>query len=135
MAIISNAVTIADAGAFSVGLGSMVLIKTITVSSDTGIGYDGNRDLAQATGFQELISGIGNDTDGNGNGELFLFNPSSTTFVTHFMATTVTSYADEAARRMHVAGYINTTAAIDEIQFKMSSGNIDAGDICLYSIA
>jgi len=36
VAIISNAVTIADAGAFSVSLGSKVLIKTITVSSDTG---------------------------------------------------------------------------------------------------
>ena len=33
-----------------------------------------------------------------------------------------------------IAGYFNTTSAIDEIQFKMSSGNIDAGDICLYGI-
>jgi len=33
VAIISNAVTIADAGAFSVGLGSMTLIKTITLGS------------------------------------------------------------------------------------------------------
>jgi hypothetical protein len=34
-----------------------------------------------------------------------------------------------------VAGYANTTSAINAIQFKMESGNIDAGDICLYGIA
>ena len=33
------------------------------------------------------------------------------------------------------AGYFNTTSAIDAIQFKYASGNIDAGDICLYGIS
>ena len=33
------------------------------------------------------------------------------------------------------AGYFNTTTAITRFQFKMESGNIDAGDICLYGIA
>ena len=36
---------------------------------------------------------------------------------------------------LYTAGYFNTTAAIDEIQFKFSSGNIDSGDICLYGIS
>jgi len=96
--------------------------------------YDGNRDYAQSTSFIQIISGIGNDNDSNGNGELFLFNPSSTTFVKHFIATTTTSYDDTAARHMFIAGYFNLTAAIDEFQFKMSSGNIDAGKIKLYGI-
>ena len=39
MAIISNATTIADAGAFSVGLGSMVLIKTITASASATLSF------------------------------------------------------------------------------------------------
>ena len=98
------------------------------------VSYDGNRDYAQSTSFIQIISGIGDDNDSNGNGELFLFNPSSTTFAKHFIATTTTSYADEAARHMFIAGYFNLTAAIDEFQFKMSSGNIDAGKIKLYGI-
>ena len=33
-----------------------------------------------------------------------------------------------------VAGYCNVTAAIDAVQFKQTSGNIDAGTIKLYGI-
>ena len=32
------------------------------------------------------------------------------------------------------AGYFNTTTAITRVRFKFASGNIDAGDICLYGI-
>jgi hypothetical protein len=39
MAIISNATTIADAGAFSVSLGSMVHIKTLTASSSATLSF------------------------------------------------------------------------------------------------
>ena len=39
MAIISNAVTIADAGAFSASLGSMTLIKTLTASSSSTLSF------------------------------------------------------------------------------------------------
>jgi len=39
MAIISNGTTIANAGAFSASLGSQVLIKTITASSDSTISF------------------------------------------------------------------------------------------------
>ena len=34
----------------------------------------------------------------------------------------------------YVAGYCNTTTAIDGVQFKMTSGNIDSGTIKLYGI-
>jgi hypothetical protein len=54
--------------------------------SDAGITYDGSRDLAQGTGFQPLSHGAGSDTDQNLGGTLYLFNPSSTTFVKHFIA-------------------------------------------------
>ena len=34
-----------------------------------------------------------------------------------------------------VAGYINSTSAVDAVQFKMSSGNIDSGTIKLYGVS
>ena len=202
MAIISNAVTIADAGAFSTSLGSMTLIKTLTASSsntlsfvhgassvvldgtypiykfefinchpasnnvhfefnmstDSGsnynvnktttffqaelseanggaqINYDGDDDLAQSGDFQHISDAVGNDNDANTNGYLTIFNPSSTTFVKHFIATTNFSSQNEYSINDYIGGYANTTSAVDAIQFKMSSGNIDAGTIKMYGI-
>ena len=103
--------------------------------STTVLSYETGGDLAQGTGFQSIIHAIGNGNDESGSGTLHLFNPSSTTFVKHFIATTNTYTDNDRSQNNFVAGYINTTSAIDEIQFKMNSGNIDAGDICLYGIA
>ena len=205
MAIISNATTIADAGAFSVGLGSMVHIKTLTASSSatlsfvhgtadvvldstypiykfefinihpsaeasfsfnvsidagsnynvaktttffrafhyendvsgSGIDYDGSVDLAQGTGYQPLGESVmSTDNDSNLAGYLTLFNPSSTTFVKHFIS--VTNYNSSSGAGLqfnaYIAGYGNTTSAVNAIRFQMSSGNIDAGKIKLYGI-
>ena len=203
MAVISNAVTIADAGAFSSSLGSMVLIKTLTASSsgtlsfvhgsasvvldstypiylfkfinmhpatnnvdfmfnlsvDTGsnynvtktstafrahnnenpatgfVRYETTADLAQATGFQGLTrEDLGNGNDKSVSGSLHLFNPSSTALIKHFMATTQAYHEADSSNANFVAGYGNTTSAVDAVQFKMSSGNIDAGQIKLYGI-
>ena len=101
--------------------------------TEAEMGYNSSMDLAQGTGFQPLTD-IGNENDQCCSGTLTLFNPSSTTFVKHFIATMATSQPSDYAYPRHVAGYFNTTSAIDEIQFKMDSGNIDAGDICLYGI-
>ena len=67
-------------------------------------------------------------------GYLHLFNPSSTTFVKHFIAQTQIMATAPGSYGTFAAGYFNTTSAIDEISFKFHSGNIDAGDICLYGI-
>jgi hypothetical protein len=202
MAIISNATTIADAGAFSVNLGSMVHIKTLTASSsatllfvhgassvvldstypiykfeyinihpasvaqltvnfrDGGTAYDATKtttafnpyhnendstpnvvyreawDLAQGTGDQIIAQELGNGNDECGSGYLYLFNPSSTTFVKHFMGVTnyYQNFGATGSFGIHYAGYCNVTAAIDGVQFKMSSGNIDSGTIKLYGI-
>ena len=104
----------------------------------TAFSYISGGDQAQGTAFQNLSEDSqGADADQSLSGYLHLFNPSSTTFVTHFMARTNTSknaggevYSADA----FVAGYFNLTGAIDEIRFKMSSDAIDAGDICLYGI-
>ena len=199
MAIISNAVTIADAGAFSASLGSMVHIKTLTASSSgtlsfvdgaanvvldntypaykfefinmhpasstefqfqtsinggsgygvtltstyfyayhteadnaSGLTYFAGGDLAQSTSFQRL-SRVHNDNDTSCSGSLTLFNPSSTTYVKHYMS----NFNEENqtySQNPYTAGYFNTTSAINAVQFKMASGNIDAGKIKLYGI-
>ena len=201
MAIISNAVTMADAGAFSVDLGAMTLIKTITASDaatvsfvdgqssvvfdntypiykfefinmhpvttnrifsvgfrDAGTAYDAiktttsfrsihtenddtasvaytaNDDIAQGTGFQSLANGVGAGNDESLSGEMYVFNPSSTTFVKHFIAT-VNFYEDANMSVQHfTSGYCNLTGYLDGVQFKMSSGNIDSGIFKLYGI-
>ena len=102
--------------------------------SGTGLTYVTGADLAQGTGSQPLSYGQGVENDESVSGELYLFNPSSTTFVKHFMFTGQQAHQADQSQNNRVAGYFNTTSAIDAIQFKMSSGNIDAGDICLYGI-
>ena len=203
MAIISNAVTIADAGAFSVSLGAMVHIKTLTASNsanlsfvhgsssvvldstyplymfkfinihpashtefafntsiDSGSNYnvakmttttsayhgEGDQggpnyyyideDLAQGTGVARISGDIYTDNDSSMSGEMFLFSPSSTTFVKHFTSDTQrmdhssTGYSNQ----WKCAGYTNTTSAVNAIQFSMVTGNIASGTIKLYGI-
>ena len=102
--------------------------------SSTGFGYRTADDQAQGTAFQKLIHQLSDDNDHGGAGILHIFNPSSTTFVKHFIFTGQHSGLGLFSRQWNVAGYFNTTTALTRVQFKMSSGNIDAGDICLYGI-
>ena len=98
------------------------------------LSYDTGGDLAQATSFQQISDTVGSDTDQCCSGFLHLFNPSSTTFVKHFISRTNTYQTSDYSIDVFSAGYFNTTSAIDEIQFKMASGNIDSGTITLYGI-
>jgi hypothetical protein len=209
MAIISNAVTIADAGAFSVSLGSMVHIKTITADSastvsfvhgssdvvfdstypiyvlkiinahldlddrqikfnfttdgtnfnvtktttnfrsthdegdtggNTGLSYRTNNDLAQSTSDQglgeALLGGSGGGADGNLGAEIFIFNPSSTTFVKHFIGRSTAVTAGSACEDVYVGGYCNTTSAITGIKFLTGGGSATTidGKFKLYGI-
>ena len=102
--------------------------------SDEFLSYDASNDQGQGTGFQNITRNIGNGNDECGAGYLHLFNPSSTTFVKHFIAKTHIYYSGDYSYVTNIGGYFNTTSAIDEIQFKMSSGNIDAGTIQLFGI-
>ena len=81
-----------------------------------------------------MSHGAGNDNDQNLGGTLYLFNPSSTTFVKHFMATINLNEFRDYCNTGFTAGYGNTTSAIDAVQFKYASGNISAGTIKLYGI-
>jgi len=197
MAFISNGTTILDNGAFSVGLGSLVLISEQTASSSSSISFTSGidstypiykfefinihagtidsrlllkgstnsgssygvtktttafqsahaendsyadivymttGDLVQSTDGQRLITqGMGNNSDDNFCGEMFLFNPSSTTFVKHFIIRTIQNDKNPNANDSFVAGYFNTTSSINAIQFVQTSGNFD-GTIKLYGI-
>ena len=202
MAVISNGTTIADAGAFSVSLGSMVHIKTLTASSsanlsfvhgsasvvldstypiyvfklinihpatnnvqlmhngsiDAGsnynvaattttfegegsesaangtLGYITGHDHAQDTGGKKLTYNMGNDNDQSLSGELILFNPSSSTFMKHFLTKVSNYHQGDYEKNTYTGGYYNTTSDVDAIQFSMSSGNKDSGTIKLYGI-
>ena len=101
---------------------------------DYGLDYAVWADQAQGTAYQHLASYSGADADQSSSGILTLYDPSNTTYVKHFTATTQYSYEAEYSMVNYAAGYINTTAAIDEISFKMSSGNIDSGTIHMYGV-
>jgi len=96
--------------------------------------YVAGLDLAQSTSDQPLSNNVGNDNDQSASGELFLFNPSSTTFVKHFMSTTNQYDRADISVNPRMAGYGNTTSSINAVRFQMSSGNIDSGTIKLYGI-
>jgi hypothetical protein len=99
--------------------------------------YSTGSDLAQSTGVQNLAYSVTNDNDGSVSGTLNLFDPSSTTFVKHFMANSHAMVDDGGLQNTNffVAGYCNTTTAIDGVQFKFDSGNIDAGTFKLYGVS
>ena len=105
--------------------------------SSSGLTYIDSLDIAQGTGVANIFYNVGNENDESASGTLHLFNPSSTTFVKHFMST-FNVYNNSGSNgnsvQVDVAGYGNTTSAIDGVQFAMSSGNIDSGTIKLYGI-
>jgi hypothetical protein len=103
--------------------------------SGGSLGYRTGDDLAQSTSAQKLGGGLGNGNDECLVGTLHLFNPSSTTFVKHFIVRTNLYESDNHTVDNYIAGYCNVTAAIDGVQFSMSSGNIDSGVIKLYGIS
>jgi len=97
---------------------------------DNVLSYAGGGDLAQGTGDQYLATGIPNANDDSASGDLFIFNPSSTTFVKHFISKSNGTYS----QNNFCAGYGNTTSAVNAIIFRMSSGNIDDGIIKMYGV-
>ena len=102
--------------------------------SSNALYYATGADLAQSTSDQYLIWTLGNVSDESASGSLTLFNPSSTTFVKHFISNFNCNGFNNYSANDYVAGYGNTQNVVDAIQFKMTSGNIDSGTIKLYGI-
>ena len=104
--------------------------------TSSGVSYDTTNDQAQGTGYAPLMTGngLGNANDESGSGVLHLFNPSSTTFVKHFISRISHVGYQDIQMDNYASGYFNVTSALDEISFKFDSGNVDAGDFCLYGL-
>ena len=102
--------------------------------TSSGLYYDTSRDAAQSTSGIPLEHYVGNGADESISGRMWLFAPSSGTYVKHWMAQFSQNAQHNAAYNTWVAGYINNTTAIDDIRFKMASGNLD-GLIKMYGIA
>ena len=99
------------------------------------LAYETTRDLAESTAFTELAGLIGNAADESASGYLYLFAPSDTTFVKHFISESSTLRYNERLQVIYTAGYANTTSAVDAIQFKMSADEIQGGSISMYGIS
>ena len=105
-------------------------------TADVSLEYDTGRDLAQSTSDQSLTQfGIGADNDECGVSIIHLFDPSNTTFAKHIISQFNSYESTDYSTNYFVAGYWNVTTAIDGVQFKFSSGNIDSGVIKLYGVS
>ena len=103
--------------------------------SGTSVGYNTSNDIAQGTGYQIIGHIPGNDGDQSVSGTLYLFSPSSTTFAKHFISNFNSYTYHNYSLNTYVGGYCNVTAAIDGVDFKFSSGNIDSGVIKMYGLS
>ena len=119
---------------YGVTITSTYFYATHSEGGSSSFNYSTGNDLAQSTNFQRISSEIGNDNDQCTSGHLFLFNPSSTTFVKHFINTSQSTQRTDYSWNSYTAGYFNTTSAIDAIRFKIDTDNIDSGTIKLYGL-
>jgi hypothetical protein len=103
--------------------------------NSTALAYQTGYDLAQSTSYSLITGENGTENDESSSGILHLFSPSNTTFVKHFISRHQQYTSGDYSYDNHSAGYFNTTSAIDAIQFKMSSGNIDSGIIKMYGLS
>jgi len=101
--------------------------------NDTALAYNTSYDLAQSTGYQFLTTDNSSDADHACQGSLSLYNPASTTYVKHFISNFNETNVSDYNKNVYVAGYGNTTSAINAVRFQMSSGNFD-GTIALFGV-
>jgi len=105
-------------------------------ASAGNVSYNTGNDKSEISdSYQVVAESLANDNDDSGGGILTLYAPSSTTYVKHFTASFTSKYWSTYTYSINTAGYINTTTAIDEISFKVASGNIDTGVIKMYGIS
>ena len=128
-------VNVASASGFNEQITSTFFSATHTEADATTFAYGAGSDQANGTSYQVLCNDVANDADANTSGTLWLFNPSNTTYVKHFMSTFSNMSNGPKSEHAFMSGYANVTGAIDEISFAFSAGNIDAGTIKMYGVA
>ena len=101
--------------------------------SATTLVYSVTQDLAQGTAFMDIGYNIGSDADASIAGEIFLFNPSNTTYVKHFYGTLQEYHSSDMSFITYFGGYVNSTSAVNAVSFKMNTGNMD-GVIKMYRV-
>ena len=101
--------------------------------SGGAISLQDGRDQAAGTNYQDIAFDLGNGADECASGTFWLFNPSNTTYMKHWYSRVTSHDCGNFSHDTHAAGYLNDTTAIDDIQFKMSSGNFD-GTIKMYGV-
>jgi len=117
---------------------SSTAFRAYLKEDDSGetLSYDSGSQQGNGTALQRILStGTGSDIDQCVSGVMTLFAPASTTYVKHFTAVGNGTDHGEYTVNSFMAGYINVTAAIDEITFKFESGNIDAGVIKMFGVS
>jgi hypothetical protein len=102
--------------------------------SATVLEYETGDDQAQETDYTRLGQGVGNASDKCLTGTFSLFNPASTTYVKHFIANTQLLNVSDFSINYNTAGYLNTTSAVNAIDFKFESGNIADGTIAMFGV-
>ena len=102
-------------------------------SGAEGLEYQTGQDLAQSTDPQQLCNGLGNGADESLAGEIHLFAPSSTTYMKHFQSRVQFYQGSDYSEDFFIAGYINSTLAVNAIQFTPDSGTFD-GTIKMYGL-
>jgi len=102
-----------------------------TVASLT---YDSGKDQAQNTGLIYFGTAGDADNDASMSGIFKLYNPSSTTFVKHYVSAIQGMENGDISTLVLGAGYINTTSAVNAMRFQLTSGEIQGGTIDLFGV-
>lgn len=97
-------------------------------------GVQSIHNAAQVTTRTILTHSTGNGGDEQFSGHMFLYNPSSTTFVKSYFGHFQTYHASNLAILHTSQGYANTTSAINAVKFDYTSGNIDSGIFTMYGV-
>tara|TARA_Y100001963_G_scaffold34996_1_gene48808 strand:- start:306 stop:836 length:531 start_codon:yes stop_codon:yes gene_type:complete len=111
-----------------------IVSYNIETSGDHLLHYRTSGDLGSSTDYQQLMQSLENDADSNGSGYLHLYNPSNTTYYKHISSQCSYHRDDGYAFNMFIGGMLETTSAINAVNFKMDSGNIDAGTIEMWGL-
>jgi len=105
-------------------------------SSVARLDYSESYDEANGTSayiFNINKGGMDSGSDSSASGEIYFFNPSSTTFVKHFILRVNSMSEYPGSTDQHVAGYVNTTAAVTGFKIYGAGGNM-TGTYKLYGI-
>ena len=113
---------------------SSAFAATHTEADASGLAYEAGRDLAQATSSQSLTMNTGSGSDESSSGEFHFYNPSSTTYVKHFHSRDSSYDGGDGANDLFIAGYVNTTTAINGVKFDMQQGGASDGKIKLWGV-